>query len=460
MWTRQRGGLREECPSLLGGAQGEEQARMKPVLSRPKEPRNLDWNETNRSILWNKEPRNLKSEVKFIDFKDAPTHDSFYQVPACCQCSSEQLNFGGFLPVPRDEASLPYWVPRSLRPQKLVQRRVQFSFPQHARSCACSCHSFGGQLPVPRELAAFPYWVPRSVRFPGKANKNSSDFIWTKGSLCGGLSHFHHQWRVCCDEERLLRWQGIQARLPKPACQSRQEDEDEEGEAPSFLSLSFFLDSLYGLVMIVVSIIRSLTERPSSSRKELEERRAKEREKRKEERIRIMRILATAAGDWKREEEAKMEQLFHVDDELEYYGPEEINGTHTRSKKKASGMDSGRKESRRQEGLASGIQGVPSKCLPHFHGCWRICSEGSRLDMLLKLQSQFREEASKGPYLVYEQPDKERTLPVFVLGILLGSIRMVAAAMQCVAPASLGILLQALAVISGDPEPKGCSLLE
>ncbi|XP_078005524.1 uncharacterized protein C16orf95 homolog isoform X2 [Phascolarctos cinereus] len=384
MWTRQRGGLREECPSLLGGAQGEEQARMKPVLSRPKEPRNLDWNETNRSILWNKEPRNLKSEVKFIDFKDAPTHDSFYQVPACCQCSSEQLNFGGFLPVPRDEASLPYWVPRSLRPQKLVQRRVQFSFPQHARSCACSCHSFGGQLPVPRELAAFPYWVPRSVRFPGKANKNSSDFIWTKGSLCGGLSHFHHQWRVCCDEERLLRWQGIQARLPKPACQSRQEDEDEEGEAPSFLSLSFFLDSLYGLVMIVVSIIR----------------------------------------------------------------------------KKASGMDSGRKESRRQEGLASGIQGVPSKCLPHFHGCWRICSEGSRLDMLLKLQSQFREEASKGPYLVYEQPDKERTLPVFVLGILLGSIRMVAAAMQCVAPASLGILLQALAVISGDPEPKGCSLLE
>ncbi|XP_074142379.1 uncharacterized protein LOC141554412 isoform X2 [Sminthopsis crassicaudata] len=174
--------------------------------------------------------------------------------------------------------------------------------------------------------------------------------------------------------------------------------------------------------------MRSLRERPRSNRKELEERRAKEREKRKEERIRIMRILATAAGDWKRVQEAKMDQLFYIDDEFDHYGLEEINGTYTRSKKKKSGMNNEGKASRRQEGLASGIQGVPSEC--HFHGCWRVCSEGSRLEMLLKLQSQFREDASKDPYLIYEQPDGESTLSVFVLGILLGSIRMMASAVR------------------------------
>ncbi|XP_074057844.1 uncharacterized protein C16orf95 homolog [Macrotis lagotis] len=304
------------------------------MLSRPKAYRNLDWNhEANRSIFWNKDLGTLKSKVKFIDFKDASTHDSFYQVPACCQCSSRQLNFGGFLPVPRDEAHFPYWVPRSLRCHKLVQKKVRFSFPRTLRFCACSCHSFGGHLPVRRELAAFPYWVPRSIRFPGKANKTSSDCIYSKGRLFTGSGYFCNHWRICCDEDRLCKWRMIQARLQMTAPWTLVEEEEKEGSGICLLFLELVLGCFYNLMKIVVLVIRYLKERPRSSRKELEERKAKEREKRKEERIRIMRILATAVGDWKREEEAKMEELFHIDDEFEHHNLEETNGIHTRNKK-------------------------------------------------------------------------------------------------------------------------------
>ncbi|XP_051830787.1 uncharacterized protein C16orf95 homolog isoform X2 [Antechinus flavipes] len=232
---------------------------MKPVFSRPKEQRQQDWDRDNRSIIWKKEPRYLKSEVKFIDLnKDASNNDSFYPVPPCCQCSSRQLNFGGFLPVPRDEANFPYWVPRSLRPQKLVRRKFQSCYPKSPRTCTCACHTFGGQLPVPRDLATFPYWVPRSVRFPGKTHKTTSDFIWTKSCISGGFRIFYHQWRICCNEERLRRWQMIQAQLQVTAPQTQEEEQEQEQESNGlfFLSPGLVIGSFYGLVMIVISVFR------------------------------------------------------------------------------------------------------------------------------------------------------------------------------------------------------------
>ncbi|XP_074142376.1 uncharacterized protein C16orf95 homolog isoform X2 [Sminthopsis crassicaudata] len=180
---------------------------MKPVFSRPKEQRQPDWDRDNRSIIWKKEPRNLKSEVKSIDFKDDSNNDSFYQVPPCCQCSSRQLNFGGFLPVPRDEANLPYWVPRSLRPQKLT-------------------------------------------------HKTTPDFIWTKSCISGGFRIFYHQWRICCNDERLHRWQMIQAQLQVTAPQVLEEEQEQESNGLFFLSPGLVIGSFYGLVMIVVSVFR------------------------------------------------------------------------------------------------------------------------------------------------------------------------------------------------------------
>uniref|UniRef100_A0A5F8GM67 Chromosome 1 open reading frame, human C16orf95 n=1 Tax=Monodelphis domestica TaxID=13616 RepID=A0A5F8GM67_MONDO len=419
---------------------------------RRKEHRELNWNpEVNKSILRNKHLQDLKADVTFVDFKDPSCYGNLsHLVPECCHCYFRPHDFGGFLPVPRNEANFPYWVPRSLRSQKPVHRKVRFSVPENLKTCTCPCHSFGGHLPVPREFAPFPYWVPQSIRLLGKIKKNSASPMWTKGNFYVDNQLYYHykHWRVCCDDIQLSKWQKIQAIIPQPIT-SWAIVEEEECVVP-FVSPWVFFSCFYNLMTALISALRggatnnsvkiiedivpemrSLEERKEvSETEELKEMRAKEKEKRKEERIRVMRILATSAGDCKREEEAKMEQLFQTDDEFEHYDPEDINGTFIRSKKKASGMDNERKESKRKEGLASGIQGVASECLPHFHGCWRVCSEGSRLDMLLNLQSQFRDEASKRPYMLYKQPDEERTLPVFVLGIVLGSIRSVASAMR------------------------------
>uniref|UniRef100_A0A8B9XJM4 Uncharacterized protein n=1 Tax=Bos mutus grunniens TaxID=30521 RepID=A0A8B9XJM4_BOSMU len=43
-----------------------------------------------------------------------PVPSTVHLEPICCEC---QAKFGGYLPVPRAKAALPYWVPRSLRPQ-------------------------------------------------------------------------------------------------------------------------------------------------------------------------------------------------------------------------------------------------------------------------------------------------------------------------------------------------------
>ncbi|XP_047568239.1 LOW QUALITY PROTEIN: uncharacterized protein C16orf95 homolog [Lutra lutra] len=81
--------------------------------------------------------------------------------PTCCECQAE---FGGFLPVPRVQAALPYWVPLSLRPRKQIQKMVRFYIPKTSETCPCSCHRFGGRLPMPRDQAVMPYWVPQILR--------------------------------------------------------------------------------------------------------------------------------------------------------------------------------------------------------------------------------------------------------------------------------------------------------
>lgn len=46
-----------------------------------------------------------------------PVPSTVPREPTCCEC---QAKFGGFLPVPRVQVALPYWVPLSLRPRKQV----------------------------------------------------------------------------------------------------------------------------------------------------------------------------------------------------------------------------------------------------------------------------------------------------------------------------------------------------
>ncbi|XP_048966572.1 uncharacterized protein C16orf95 homolog isoform X7 [Canis lupus dingo] len=97
-------------------------------------------------------------EVCFIDQSMCPVPSTVHQEPICCEC---QAKCRGYLPVPRFEATLPYWVPLSLRPRKQVVKRQQ---------------SFTG------------------IQEPAL-----------------GLRSWYNRWRICCDGHLLLKWQQLQA---------------------------------------------------------------------------------------------------------------------------------------------------------------------------------------------------------------------------------------------------------
>ncbi|XP_045843478.1 uncharacterized protein C16orf95 homolog isoform X3 [Meles meles] len=103
--------------------------------------------------------------------------------PTCCEC---QAKFGGFLPVPRVRAALPYWVPLSLRPRKQIQKMVRFYIPKSSEACPCSCHRFGGRLPMPRDQAVMPYWVPQILRPHRKAVKRQQSCKGIQEPFSGG----------------------------------------------------------------------------------------------------------------------------------------------------------------------------------------------------------------------------------------------------------------------------------
>ncbi|XP_045843479.1 uncharacterized protein C16orf95 homolog isoform X4 [Meles meles] len=48
---------------------------------------------------------------------------------------------------------------------------VRFYIPKSSEACPCSCHRFGGRLPMPRDQAVMPYWVPQILRPHRKAVK-------------------------------------------------------------------------------------------------------------------------------------------------------------------------------------------------------------------------------------------------------------------------------------------------
>ncbi|XP_044932335.1 uncharacterized protein C16orf95 homolog isoform X5 [Mustela putorius furo] len=106
-------------------------------------------------------PQTFGTEASPAQPSMCPVPSTVPRQPTCCEC---QARFGGFLPVPRVQAALPYWVPLSLRPRKQIQKMVRFYIPKTSEACPCLCHRFGGRLPMPRDQAVMPYWVPQILR--------------------------------------------------------------------------------------------------------------------------------------------------------------------------------------------------------------------------------------------------------------------------------------------------------
>ncbi|XP_045843477.1 uncharacterized protein C16orf95 homolog isoform X2 [Meles meles] len=168
--------------------------------------------------------------------------------PTCCEC---QAKFGGFLPVPRVRAALPYWVPLSLRPRKQIQKMVRFYIPKSSEACPCSCHRFGGRLPMPRDQAVMPYWVPQILRPHRKAVKRQQSCKGIQERALD-LHSRYNRWRICCDGRRLLKWQQLRAlHQHEPLAPGR-------AVSPPAPLLPFSLLTLLQVVLRVVVAIRHL----------------------------------------------------------------------------------------------------------------------------------------------------------------------------------------------------------
>ncbi|XP_060041025.1 uncharacterized protein C16orf95 homolog isoform X3 [Erinaceus europaeus] len=157
-----------------------------------------------------------EKEVCLTEHLMCPVPGTIHPKTICCEC---QARFRGHLPVLRSEATLPYWVPLSLRPRKQIQKMIRFYTPQTTKACPCSCHRFGGHLPMPRDQAVMPYWVPPVLRFTRKVLKRRQTLKGMQEASLD-LRSWYNRWRICCDGHLLLKWQQLQAlqqdELPAP----------------------------------------------------------------------------------------------------------------------------------------------------------------------------------------------------------------------------------------------------
>ncbi|XP_061030233.1 uncharacterized protein C16orf95 homolog [Eubalaena glacialis] len=93
----------------------------------------------------------------------------------------------------------------------LIQKMVRFYVPKTTKACPCPCHHFGGRLPMPRDQAMMPYWVPQVLRSHKKVVKRQQSF---KGipEVPLDVRSGYNRWRICDGKGRcLLKWQQLQA---------------------------------------------------------------------------------------------------------------------------------------------------------------------------------------------------------------------------------------------------------
>ncbi|XP_023616876.1 uncharacterized protein C16orf95 homolog isoform X3 [Myotis lucifugus] len=185
----------------------------------------------------------LHSEIQKMVQTDIP------KATKACPCPDHHS--GGYLPMPRDQAVMPYWVPRVLRSCKKIQNMVQSDTPKVTKACPCPDHHSGGYLPVPRDQAVMPYWVPRVLRSCKKVVKRQQSFKSIKESPLDSHS-WHHRWRICCSRHLLLKWLQLQALHQE----GQLAPERRVIPQPSFLPLCLSFLAFLQAVLRAISFIR------------------------------------------------------------------------------------------------------------------------------------------------------------------------------------------------------------
>lgn len=100
---------------------------------------------------------------------------------------------------------------------------VQFNIPKTSEACPCPCHRFGGRLPMPRDQAVMPYWVPQVLRPHKKVrgrltavrSKRDPEMGWRVlvfspqwPPLEGSLGSRVQEVGVCRGRDSLVCWEG------------------------------------------------------------------------------------------------------------------------------------------------------------------------------------------------------------------------------------------------------------
>ncbi|XP_021568879.1 uncharacterized protein C16orf95 homolog [Carlito syrichta] len=98
---------------------------------------------------------------------------------------------------------------------------------------------------MPRDQAVMPYWVPRVLRFQKQVVKRQPSLKGSQETPLDGLPR-HRCWQVCCDVRLLFPWQQPQAPL--------QDEPPASGRGASLLALLLPL----GLLTLLQAVMRLL----------------------------------------------------------------------------------------------------------------------------------------------------------------------------------------------------------
>ncbi|XP_036688241.1 uncharacterized protein C16orf95 homolog [Balaenoptera musculus] len=135
-----------------------------------------------------------------------------------------------------------------------IQKMVRFYVPKTTKACPCPCHHFGGRLPMPRDQAMMPYWVPQVLRSHKKVVKRLQSF---KGipEVPLDVRSGYNRWRICDGEGRcLLKWQQLQVLHQAEPVAPGQPASLPASLLPLSLSLSL-LTLLQALLSVIVAIL-------------------------------------------------------------------------------------------------------------------------------------------------------------------------------------------------------------
>ncbi|XP_019490593.1 PREDICTED: uncharacterized protein C16orf95 homolog isoform X5 [Hipposideros armiger] len=132
-----------------------------------------------------------------------------------------------------------------------IQKTIRVCIPKVIKTCLCRCHCFEGRLPMPKDQATMPYWVPQVLRSHKKVVERQQSSTGTQETSRDSRP-WYNCWRICSNGNLVLKWQRLQAlhhHRNGPLAPGR-------GQSPQALLLPLSLLPLLQAILKVITVIR------------------------------------------------------------------------------------------------------------------------------------------------------------------------------------------------------------